>query len=166
MAFSPGQLAPPAFNDPWVESDGRLTAENISWFMQILFPALQQAPSQSGSTPAFDESAVAASIVSTSLPLGTISTGTYRVTVYMRVTQADGVSSSVYPVLNFTDEAIACEVDGSVDPLTSDNIGFPKSWTFLLAVDQPGPIDFSTVYSSNTPGLMQYRVLVLVERMT
>lgn len=164
MSFAAAQISPPAFNDRWVDEDGRLTAENTSWFLQSLLPALQQAPSLSGASPAFEADNQNAAIAATPLPLGTLSTGRYRVSIFLRVSSPDGVNSSVAPVLNFTTETVACQITGAA--LTSDNIGLPQSAVFLVSVDQPGPIEFSTTYASNTPNAMHYTVTVLTERMS
>ncbi len=163
MSFTPSQISVPAFGDPWVDKEGVLTTDATTWILQTLIPALQQSPSLSGGAPAFSETGQNAAIAPTSLALGTVSTGLYRISVYIRVTSADGVASSIAPIVTFTDGAVAASETGSA--LTSDNIALPGWWVFIIAVDQPGPIDISTTYSSNTPGLMQYKISVVAERL-
>ncbi len=163
MSFNPNQLSPPAFGDPWVEKDGTPTSDFYNWFLITLLPAIQNNPSLSGPTPAYASAGLNAVVGPVDLPLGSLSTGKYRISVYLRVTTADGVSSSVAPVLSFTDDTIACTMTGAA--LTADMVTRPISQVFVVAVDQPGPIQFSTTYASNTPGAMVYKAFVAVERL-
>lgn len=154
-------IAPPTFEDPFVEENGRLSSEAFNWFMTVLLPRIGQTANIYGTSPPFDEETNAA-IAPTALPLGSLSAGLYRVMTFVRVTQADGVSSSVTPVLGFISDGVTCTMAG--DALTSDVIDEPISQAFLVNVDQPGPIGISTVYVSNTPNAMSYRLIVTVER--
>jgi hypothetical protein len=157
------QIAPPTFEDPFVEENGRLSSEAFNWIVITLLPRITQTASVFGTTPPFEtETPENDAIATTPLPLGSLNAGLYRVMTYLRVTSPDGVSSSVTPVVSFVDEGVTCQMEGVA--LTSDNIAEPVSQAFLVRVDAPGPISFSTIYASNTPNAMQYDAVVIVER--
>lgn len=156
------QIAPPVFEDPFVEKNGRLSSEAFNWFTITLLPRVGQTPNVFGRTPPLELTGQNAALALTALPLGSLSSGLFRVTTYLRVTTADGVSSSVQPVLTFIDSGVTCTMTGTA--LTTDTITTPLSQTFLVAVDQPGPISISTNYVSNTPNAMAYTLVVIVER--
>lgn len=155
-------VPPPTFEDPFVDDNGRLSSEAFNYFVTTLLPRIGQTASIfGGTTPSFDEETNAA-IAPTAFPLGALSTGLYRVMVFLRVTTGDGVSSSVAPVLGFVSDGVTCTMTG--DALTSDAIDEPISQAFLVNVDQPGPIAIATLYASNTPNAMFYRLIATVER--
>jgi hypothetical protein len=163
MPFNNPTIAPPPFADPWVDEDGVLNADVVSWFLIVLLPAISQSPSVFSSSGPVLSSEQSAAIPVTPLPLGSISAGMYRVSAYLRVTQPDGVASSVTPQVSFVNDGVTCTATGT--PLTSDAIDEPNSSTFVIQVDAPGPISFGTIYSSNTPGAMEYKSILVVERL-
>jgi hypothetical protein len=156
------RVAPPPFNDPLVDENGYMSSEFFNWLQIVLLPSIEQTPSVFGNTPAFEVTNQNASIAGTPLPLGSLSAGYYRVTVWMRITTPAGVASSVTPFFTFTDGGVACTVTGSA--MTSNAINQPDSQTFLLSVDAPGPISFGTTYVSNPAGAAVYETTVTVER--
>jgi len=163
MPFSSVQLAPPTFTDAWVTSKGIPTTDITNWFLITLLPAISQSVSVSNSgSPPLEYSDQSASISSTPLPVGNISAGWYRVSVFLRVTTADGVSSSVTPFVQYPNDAITCTDTGAA--LASDNVAQPKGYMFFVQTDAPGPISFGTTYVSNTPGAMKYKASVVIER--
>jgi len=161
-SFGVLNVAPPVFEDPFVEENGRLSSEAFNYFMTILLPRIGQTSSLYGTAPVLEVIGQDASIASTPLPMGALTTGYYRVTCYLRVTSADGAGSSVTPFVQFPDDGVTCTMTGAA--LTADDITEPMSQTFFVSVDQPGPISFGTTYSSTTPGLMVYKATVCVER--
>jgi hypothetical protein len=163
VAFGTPRIDAPAFQDPIVDRDGRMSSELFNWFQIQLIPAIEQAPRTSGGGgPAVSLSAQSAAIAPTSIPLGVVSTGMYRVTTYLRVTTPAGVSSSVTPVIGFTDQGVACTMTGTA--LTANAINLPLSQTFLVAVDGPGPITYAMTYASNPAAAMVYRLVITCER--
>ena len=162
MPFNSPQISPPPLADPWVDQDGIPTRDITDWYLTVLLPAIAQSPSvSSATTTPFEESATDA-IATTPIPLGTLSAGLYRVSVFIRITSPDGVSSSVAPVVSFASDAVTCAITG--DALTSDAIDAPGTWSFFIVVDAPGPISIATTYASNTPNAMAYDITVGVER--
>lgn len=163
MPFNNPTIAPPPMADPWVDENGILDGNVVNWFLIVLLPAISQSPSVFTSSGPVLSSESSAAIPVTPLPLGAISAGLYRVSVYLRVTQPDGAGSSVTPFVTFIDEGITCTMEGT--PLTSDAIDEPNSSTLVVQVDAPGPISFGTLYSSTTPNAMEYKAVVVIERL-
>lgn len=162
MSFNTPQLSPPPFADPWVDPDGVPTRDITDWFLTVLLPSIAQSPSVSNATtPPFAQSASAA-IGLTALPVGSLSSALYRVSVFARVTTPDGVSSSVAPQISFINDGVTCAITGAA--LTTDAIDQPGTWTFFVEVDAPGPISIGTTYASNTPNAMSYDITATVER--
>lgn len=163
MPFNTVQVAPPSFTDPWVDEEGRLSTEATNWVLINLLPAiaLSTAVSNTGNPP-LDYTNQNASISPTPIPVGSISSGIYRVSVLLRVTTVDGVSSSVTPFVQYPNDGITCTDTGAA--LTANNTAQPKGYTFVVETDAPGPVSFGTTYVSNTPGAMKYKAVVAIER--
>lgn len=162
MPFNSPQIAPPSFADPWVDKDGLPERDITDYFLTTLLPALAQNPSVYNATELpFEESATDA-IALTPLPLGSLSASLYRVSVFIRITTPDGVSSSVAPVVSFPSDGVTCSITGSA--LASDAIDEPGTWSFFINVDSPGPISLGTTYASNTPNQMAYSMVATAER--
>ncbi len=158
------KIPPPTFEDPFVEPDtGRLSSEAFNWIVISLLPRIAQTANVYGTSPPYAVAGLNDAVAATPLPLGSLSTGLYRVMTYLRITSPDGVSSSVTPQLSFIDDGVTCTMTGVA--LTSDDIDKPVSQAFLVAVDQPGPISFATLYASNTPNAAAYKAVVTVERL-
>lgn len=163
MPFLTPKVSPPAFSDPMVEASRYPTTEFYNWILITLLPALEQVPSVAGgSVPVLSETGQNAAYALTPLPLGSINAGVYRVSVYIRVTTPDGAASSVQPYVSFLDDGVSCTITGAA--LTANAINVPTGQTFVVNVDQPGPISFGTNYSSTTPNQMVYKAVVTVER--
>lgn len=157
------QVPPPVFDDPFVDEQGRLSSDAFNWFLINVLPRLNQTSAIfGGATPVFERTGQSASIAPESLPLGSVSTGYFRVTVWMRITTPAGVASSVTPFLEFTSRGVACTVTG--DALTSNAINLPASQTFLINVLAPGPIRIGTTYVSNPASAAVYEIAAIVER--
>lgn len=171
MPFTALQVPPPPFTDPWVDADGYLDSNVMNWFLITLLPALALSPSVSNAgSPPLVLSAQTDAVPTTPIPVGTLSTGLYRVSVWMRITDPDGVSSSVTPQVTYPSSGtvsgapLTTCTETAKSALTSDAVDEPFSYTFLVQVDAPGPISFSTLYMSNTPNAAEYEVELTVER--
>lgn len=162
---APYIVPPPVFEDGFTDEQGRLTSDAFNWFVINVLPRLNQSALSflgNNNTPPFEQTNQNASIAATALALGSLSTGYYRVTSWLRITTPDGVSSSVTPFIDFTSKGVACVMNGAA--LTANAIGSPLSHTFMALVQSPGPIRVGTTYVSNTPGQAVYEVSFLVER--
>lgn len=92
----------------------------------------------------------------------TLSAGLYRVTYYLRVTTADGTSSSIQLSLAWDDTGVSCT--HAFTALTNDTVTLPASESFTLNLTQP-PLTYSTTYASNTPAKMKYALSIVLESM-
>lgn len=155
-------VPPPTFEDPFVEENGRLSSEAFNYFVTILLPRIGQTSNIYGKNPPYEQTGLNAAVPPTPLALGTLSAGYYRITTWLRLTTADGVSSTVQPVIEFPSDGVTCQMAGTA--MTSDNVARPSSSTLFAYVDSPGPISFGTNYASNTPGQAVYKATVIVER--
>lgn len=166
MPFNQPKVSPPAFNDPMVDESRFPTSDFYNWILITLLPAIEQVPSVAGGTvPVLQLTGVNvqnAAYPLTPLTLGSLNAGIYRLNVYLRVTTPDGAASSVQPFVSFLDDGVTCTITGTA--LTSNAINLPSGQSFILNVDQPGPISFGTNYSSTTPNQMVYKAVVAVER--
>lgn len=130
----------------------------IRWFLDVLLPALQNAP-QVKATKDYP-STTSGSIVATSI--GVLTAGTYRVSYYLRVTSPDGVSSSVAVTIGWTESGQTLSVPGPA--LTGDALTSVQSGTGLVILDPSSPITVSVTYASNTPNKMKYRLRLIAEQ--
>lgn len=102
----------------------------------------------------------AASIGTTPVTSETLTAGLYRLTYYIRITTADGVSSSVRLNMAWVDGSATCT--HSFLDVTGDTTGTTESETRMVDISAP-PITFTVTYVSNTPGAMQYKLLIALE---
>jgi hypothetical protein len=104
-----------------------------------------------------------AAITTTSLVLPALTNATYRVSGYLRVTTPDGVSSSVQLTLGWTESALT--LSKTLAAVTGDTVTSVQDGQLTAFVDQGSALTYSTAYSSNTPGAMQYTLRLLVEQL-
>jgi len=102
-----------------------------------------------------------AAIATTPL-LTTTAAGLYRVTWYLRITQAAGVSSSVTVTIAWTESAVALSYSGAA--VTGNTTTTTQSDTKLIRADGATPITYATAYASNPASVMTYRLDLIVER--
>jgi hypothetical protein len=102
-----------------------------------------------------------ASIAATAIPVGSLSSGLYRVSYYTRVTTAATTSSSLTFSLSFTDDAITVALAGTA--MTGNTTSTAQSGTYLLQMDANSPITYSTTYASVGATSMQYKLSVVLE---
>ena len=163
MPFNPPQIAPPPLADPWVDKNGAPLTDIVNWFLITLLPAVARSPSIANvDTPPLEQTGLNASLGATDLNLGSLTDGRYRVTVYLRITTPAGVSSSVTPFVNFTDDGVACTMTGAA--LTANAANQPLSHVFQMDVQAPGPIQVGTTYVSNPAGAAIYKITATAER--
>ena len=155
-------IPPPPIQDAFVDDAGRLETEAINWFQIQLLPRIAQTPSLFGTAPAVELTGQNAAIGVTDLPLGSVTTGLYRVTTYLRITTVAGVTSSVQPVIGFVDDGVTCTMTGTA--LTANVTNVPLSQSFLVSVDAPGPITYTVNYASNPAGVAVFKLTITVER--
>lgn len=133
----------------------------IVWIQNALVPRLQQAAQLLTALALGTTVPLSGSIGATPLPLGVLAGGRYRVSTYARIVTPDGVSSSLTVSIRWTEGGVALVVSGAA--MVGDSITTVQSETYLLTIDAVSAISYSTVYASNTPNQMKYRLSILVE---
>lgn len=103
-----------------------------------------------------------ASISSTALLADTGSAGLFRVSWFLRVTQAATTSSSVAVTVAFTD-GVALTVSGAA--VTGNTTSTFQQQSVVVRCDASSAISYSTTYSSVGATAMQYALSVCVERL-
>lgn len=103
-----------------------------------------------------------ASIAATDFSGMALSAGHYRVSYYMRVTTAAGVSSSATFVLSFTESSVALSISGAA--MTGNTTATLQEGTHVIRVDNATPIKYAITYASNPASAMIYRLDVLLEQ--
>lgn len=92
----------------------------------------------------------------------TTTEGLYRVNVYLRITAAAGVSSSVTVTISFTESGVPLTF--VLTAVTGNTTSTVQTATVFLRSDASAPISYSTAYASNPAGAMKYSLTVLVEQ--
>lgn len=103
-----------------------------------------------------------AAISATAIPANPLVAGYYRVSTFLRVTTAAGVSSSVAVTIAFTSGAVACSY--TLSTLNANDVNEPVSDTRVLKVDSETDIEYSTTYASDPAAAMTYELSIVLER--
>lgn len=145
--------------EPLVESDRRI---NWRWLKSLssLRQTVDEAP-QRQMTPV-ELTGQSAAIGLTPLPAGTITSGYYRLSTFLRVTTAAGVSSAVQVTIFFTSGGVACSY--TLSNLNTNTTTTPVSDTRLIKADGGTPISYSVTYASNPAAAMVYELTVCLEK--
>lgn len=151
----PQSLAPIPADYAIVDPRGRInTFFRLRW--QQLIDGFQVTPSKANVTVPGRNSALG----TTTLYLA-LAAGRYRVTVYLRKTTPDGVSSSLTLTVGWTDEASPCTK--TFGALTTDSAVANESYTHTVNVDVNTNITIAVAYASNTPGTMVWKAYAVAE---
>jgi len=102
-----------------------------------------------------------ASIGTTTLLADTGSAGVFRVSWFLRITQAATTSSSVAVTVGFTD-GVALTISGTA--VTGNTTTTIQQQSVIVRCDSASAITYSTTYSSVGATPMQYALSVVVER--
>jgi hypothetical protein len=108
--------------------------------------------------------AQAASIATTAIPAGSLSAGLYRVSWYLRVTQAATTSSSLTVTISHTDGGVSASQSGSA--ATGNTTTTVQSGAFLVLSDQAASISYATTYASVGGTVMQYKLSITLEQVS
>lgn len=139
-------------------ADGLMHVPWINW-LSTLTRDVAAAPQRVASVALTGQTAA---ISPTSLPIGTVSAGLYRVTYHVRVTTAATTSSSVTPVFGFTSGGVACVTPGTA--VTGNTTATNDSHSFLIYVDAATAMTYSTSYASVGATSMAYELRVVAEK--
>ena len=105
--------------------------------------------------------AQAASISATTLGIGTVRPGLYRITWHARITRAASTSSSLTVTFAWTDGAVA--QSAAQTAITGNSTTSFGSSVVPFRVDSASAITYATTYSSSGATTMQYRLDVTIE---
>jgi hypothetical protein len=137
---------------------GKLTSAWVEFFSRLT-GNVQANPTRVGSASVTGQYA---SISPTDLSNGTFGAGLYRISYYVRITQAAAVSSSITISLDWTDSGVACAYSGPA--LTSNATNASQSNSQLIVIDTSSPVRYSTTYASSGAPFMKYRLSVTIEQ--
>lgn len=154
-------LPPLNAREPMVDADRRPSKTFLDLWTHV---SARQEASAARVGSATTQPGLSAAVSTTALELGALSAGYYRVSVYVRVTTAATVSSSITPTIAHTDNGIACSQAG--DALTANSVSVPKSWTFVVYADASSPISYSVAYASVGATAAVYKVTIVVEEVS
>lgn len=151
---------PPVYTE-LVNQSRLVTGKWLDWFSLRLL-ATVNALVKLLTKPPVSLTAQHAAISTTAIPLPVLSGGTYRLAYYLRITTADAVSSRVTVTLGWTDGTIVCAASGAA--VTGNTTSTFQSGTVTVNADASTALTYSTAYTSNTPGQMQYKLTIAVEQ--
>ncbi len=106
--------------------------------------------------------AQSASISTTDALPDTGASGLFRVSWFLRVTQAATTSSSVAVTVGWTDGSVALTSSGAA--LTGNTTSTFQTGSLVVQADAASAITYSTTYSSTGATTMQYGLSLTVER--
>jgi hypothetical protein len=150
--------APAPVLDPIAGQGGTLTLPWLMYFSRM--PAtLYAIPSRLNAVALGGQGA---SITATSFSPGVLAAGLYRVSYYVRVTTAAGVSSGLIVTFGWTDGGIACSL-ASAD-MTGNTTATNQSGSSIIRIDKGSSITYATTYASNAAGVMRYQLDVVLEK--
>ena len=133
----------------------------IDWMTQLVAD-VDAAPARLQTTTATTQNA---SISTTPIVTGTLSTGLYRVTWYARVTTpatTGAATSSLTVTAGWTDGGVTCTYSGAA--MTGNTTGTVQSQSVMVNVDAATPVTYATTYASDTAGQMVYKLYLVLEQ--
>lgn len=144
-----------------VIADRARVTDDWRWWFQGLKDGIDRAAQRVGSAVAL--TAQAATIAATALPTGTLAAGLYRVSWFLRITQAATTDSSVAVTIGATVDGVATSQAG--EALTSNTVGAVQSGSVIVEADQASSITYAVAYSSTGATACQFALDVVVEGM-
>lgn len=104
-----------------------------------------------------------ASIDYTALPIQNLTQGLYRVSYYLRITQAATTSSSAEVTLRWTDGGVTPTFTGAA--VNGNTTTSYQSGSVVLHADDISSIEYRVTYASVGATPMRYRLEILVEEL-
>ncbi len=154
------QSSPPPFRDRVVDAAGRLTQSWLEFFASVS-QAIDLAPSR---TTRVLLTGQGAAIGTTPIPAGSLSSGSYRVSVFARITRAATTSSSVQPSLAWTEGGVSCsETWAAMTGNTTATVLTGPAKT--IRIDAATPISYAVAYASVGGTSAQYELSLVLERL-
>jgi hypothetical protein len=145
--------------DAIVDRVGRATKVLLDW-ATALADDTDAAPARLRTVTLTEQ---AAAIGLTSIPVGTVSAGLYRINWYARVTRPATTSSSLTVTFGWTESGQNVTLSSAA--LTGNTTTTVQSGIVLLRIDAGTPITYSTAYASSGGTSMAYRLDLVVEQL-
>lgn len=149
--------------DPMVDEKRRPTKTFIDWMTQLV-QDVDAAPSSLQVVTATSQSA---SISTTPISTGALSSGLYRLTWYARITTpatTGAATSSLTVTVGWTDGGVTCTLSGAA--MTGNTTGTVQSETVLMNIEAASPVTYATTYDSDTAGEMVYQLFLVLEQVS
>lgn len=147
--------------EPMVDLKRRPSKTFIDWVTQLVAD-VDSAPSALKVVAVTTQNA---SIGTTPIATGTLSTGLYRVTWYARITTpatTGAATSSLTVTVGWTDGGVSCSYSGAA--MTGNTTTTVQSQTQMVQLDAASPVTYATTYASNTAGQMVYKLSLVLEQ--
>lgn len=106
-------------------------------------------------TPVTQTSPFLNAAVTTKVLLTVTQGGTYRISTYLRIVVADGVSSSAQITLTWRENLQTCTKTFAA--VTGDTVTTVDSQSWTVHADSGTQISYAIAYASNTPNKMHFR---------
>lgn len=154
---------PLPIDTPLVEKPNKNGDQLINFLWLQSFVARDQALSDAAQNiDRIDLTAQAASIAPTAIDVGD-SAGEFRFNVYARITRAATVSSSLQPTFRWTEGGVA--QSRTYTAVTGNTTTSTLLDVFPITIDALSAVTYETSYATVGATSMQYKLLVLVERL-
>lgn len=156
----------PPYRDPLIEfgPDGKPKWTISRNWLTYLFgrdASIASAPTQ---IPKVVRAGQFASIGLTPIATGSTSAGAYRLTPFIRVVQAGGLTGTVQLVITFTDGGVVCS-HTFPDLITNTVASIQADDTLIVRMDQATVLSYSVTYTSTGAPVMKYDLEIRLERM-
>lgn len=159
-----GTLAPPPLQTPMVYLStalgtvpGAMTREFYNWFL----PLIQRVQTGAIGVNAVTIEAQTAAISNATAVL--TANGVYRISWWLRVTAAAGVSSSLTVSVGYIQGGLTLSQSGAA--VTGNTTSTVQSGSFVLRSDPGSPITFSVAYASVPAAAMAYQIDLIAEQL-
>lgn len=151
------QDSPPYYEPPLEGRPERISKNWYNW-LDTLRGRVDESPQavETVSLPVTSNASIAATPI-----LVTQTAGLYRVSYYLRITTAAGVSSSVTVTIGWTESGVPLTLSGAA--LTTNTIQSVQTGSYLIRSDGAAPITYAVTYASNPAGAAKFRLDVVVE---
>ena len=138
-----------------------LAQELVDWFLEQQ-NRTNDSPEQLARTALTGQ---VASIATTPVAMPDLTTGTYRISVYARITTAAVTSSSLSVTISWTDGGIACSKTFAAAMTGNTTATTGEPFVLIVDIDANAAISYATTYASNGAGEMAYKLTIIVEKL-
>jgi hypothetical protein len=128
------------------------------WFRNLL--TVQQAQPVV-TTPVVSLMGKSASVALAAFNTGTLAIGNYRLSYYITVATAAGVSSSLTVTASWTDHSVAQTRTSAA--MTGNTTATNQSEIWPIHIDAASPVSYTLTYASNPASAMVYNAYIILE---